>query len=250
MRQLLISTCLLVFMLLPFQSVADTIILKSGKTIQASDCWEEGDLVKCKLYGQIVGYSKSDIAEYRIAPRPIKLITGFRFDIWQSGITIREAIKIAEINNKPFHRSGLLSVNKVFNAKMCRPYANTAIEFYYKDQIFGRLATLNFNFTPTGKRLYSLDVAFSGPRISKNSEFRKQIEALLKEKYGVPVKNSDHIVYKNYDWKINNNATVTMRLGGNNVHVIYTDAKLSKMAENEKLKLVQNKFKKNDKDKF
>lgn len=250
MRQLLIFTCLMLFMLLPFQSAADTVILKSGRTIQVSNCWEAGDLVKCKLYGQIVGYSKSDIAEYRIDPRPIKLITGFRFDIWQSGITIREAIKIAKTNNKPFHRSGLLSVNKVFNPKMCRPYANTATEFYYKDQIFGRLAKLNFNFTPTGKRLYSLDVAFSGPGISKNTEFRKQIEALLKEKYGAPATNSNHIVYKNYDWKINDNATVTMRLGGNNVHVIYTDDRLSKMAENEKLELVRKGFNKNDKGKF
>jgi hypothetical protein len=238
--------------LIPHVALSDTLILKSGKTIQSSSCWEDGDLIKCKLHGQSVGYPRSDVAELRVdAPAPAaKPANGFRFDIWQSGITVNDAIDIAEANDKPFHKHGLISNNKTFNPKMCRPYADTAIQFYYKDQIFGKWATLNFNFTPTSKRLYSLEVAFSGPGISKNSEFRERIEEMLSKKYGNTPRITEHIVFQTYDWTINDNATVTMRLGGNSIHVICADDTLTKKAENEKLEQVRSGFTNTDKEKF
>lgn len=133
---------------------------------------------------------------------------------------------------------------------MCRPYADTATKFYYKDQIFGRWATLTFDFTPTSKRLYSLVVSFSGPGISKKSEFRDQIEGMLRKKYGNDPMITDHTVFQTYDWKINKNASVTMRIGGNSVEVIYIDKPISLFAEDERLKRVRKNFTKNDKEKY
>lgn len=245
-----LSTIGLLLIMIANYSLADTLVLKSGKKIVATKCWEQGDLVKCQLHGQTIGYAKTDIAEVQMDALPAKPVDGFRFDMWNSGITVAEAINVAETNDKAFHASGIISANKSFHPKMCRPYADTATKFCYKDQIFGKWATLNFDFTPTSKRLYCLDVGFFGPGISKQSEFRERIEAMLREKYGKPVSVTDHIVYKTYDWKINSHAMVTMRPGCNSVNVIYRDITLARQAEAEKLDQVRKGFTTNDKGKF
>ena len=252
MRQITFIIMILMSSLVcPHYSGADTIVLKNGRTIDATKCWEDGEIIKCKVYGQIVGYHKNDIAEARLSTKSeTSTADGFKFDIWQSGILVRQAIGIAEVNDIPLHRGGLISVNKTFNPKMCKPYADKATEFYYKDQILGKWATLNFRFTQSSKQLYSLTVAFSGPKISKKSDFRKQVESMLREKYGNPVRVTNHILYKEFDWKINNNAIVTMRPGGNSVHITYRDLKLAGLFEKEKLKYIRSGFTRNDKSKF
>lgn len=40
---------------------ADTIYLKSGKTVRAEKTWEEGDQIKASLFGATIGYDKSDV---------------------------------------------------------------------------------------------------------------------------------------------------------------------------------------------
>ena len=252
MGQIIFMIMILVSSLIsPHPSGADTIVLKSGRTIDATKCWEDGEIIKCNIYGQIVGYHKNDIAEAKLSTKPeIPPADGFKFDIWQSGISVHEAIDVAEVNNIPLHRGGLISVNKTFNPTMCRPYADEAIEFYYKDQILGKWATLTFRFTQSSKRLYSLSVAFSGPGISKKSEFREQVESMLRKKYGKPIRITNHIVYKDFDWSINDNAIVTMRPGGNSVHITYRDLKLTDLCEKEKLNQVRSGFTRNDKSKF
>jgi hypothetical protein len=56
--------------LFPAHIQADTIILKGGRQINATKCWEDGELIKCKQYGAIVGYQKKDIMQ--VAPKPVK----------------------------------------------------------------------------------------------------------------------------------------------------------------------------------
>ena len=164
----------------PQDSGAGTIVLKNGRTVDAAKCWEDGEIIKCKIYGQIVGYHKNDIAEAHLSIKSeIPAANGFKFDIWQSGISVRQAIDIAETNDIPFHRGGLISANKSFNPKMCKPYADKATEFYYKDQILGKWANIHLNFTPVSKQLYSVQIKFVQTGVSKNSEFRQQIEAML-----------------------------------------------------------------------
>ena len=122
MPKLTTLICLTLLILIPHKTTAETVILKNGKTIQSDKCWEDGELIKCKLYGQTIGYSKSDVTEYRSDSKPVPKTQGFQFDIWSSGLSVTEVIDIAEANNKPIHRDGLISSNKVFNPKMCRPY--------------------------------------------------------------------------------------------------------------------------------
>ena len=73
--QIIVMIIILVSSLVcPHRSVADTIILKSGRTIDATKCWEDGEIIKCKIYGQIVGYQKNDIAEAHLSTKPEKLL--------------------------------------------------------------------------------------------------------------------------------------------------------------------------------
>ena len=236
--------------MIPFLGQADTIILKSGRQINATKCWDSGDQIKCKIYGQVIGYQKSDIAEVHMGTIPVKPTKGFRYDIWQSGITVRKAIDIAEANDLPLHRAGLISSNKTFNPKMCRPYSDTATRFGYKEPLFGKMASIIFDFTPKSKKLYSLEIKWLGTGVSIKSEFRQQVESILREKYGKPFKTKDKYVYKEYHWRINGNAIVTMKPMGNAVVVTYQDLNLVKLAESEKLGKIRNGFTKTDKSKF
>lgn len=53
---------------------ADIIYLKGGRKINVGDTWKDGDLIKCKIYGGIVGFEKKDIIkiEKERANEPIK----------------------------------------------------------------------------------------------------------------------------------------------------------------------------------
>ncbi len=71
MRHLIAAISLASLIMFPIHLVADTIVLKSGRKIDATKCWEDGDLVKCKVYGQVIGYHKSDIAEIKMNAAPV-----------------------------------------------------------------------------------------------------------------------------------------------------------------------------------
>ena len=105
-------------------------------------------------------------------------------------------------------------------------------------------------FTPASNRLYAITVSWSGPGISKKSEFREQVEAMLIEKYGQSVKSRSKIVYKLYDFKITNAAIVSMRPGGASIQLQYLDKRLSRLAEEEKSAAVRSGFECGDKGKF
>lgn len=243
---------IIVFLTLTFPlfAKADTVILKSGRKIEASKCWKEAGTIKCNKFGQIIGFSESEVDTVIFDKKVTAPADGFSFDIWKSGLTITEVIGLAEDNDIPLHKAGLISVNKHFNPKMCLPYANTATEFDYNTHLLGRHTKIVLKFTSTSKKLYSIKVSWSGSGISKKSEFRDQVEAMLREKYGRPVRTNNHIVYKTYDFQIDKFSFVTMRPGGNYVLLEYLDNRLVRLAEDEKTANVRNGFNSGDKGKF
>lgn len=219
---------------IPLFARADTLVLKSGRKIEASKCWYEGEIIKCEKFGQIIGFSQSEVDTVTLDKQAAVPVDGFLFDIWKSGITVTDAIDLAQDHDIPLHKAGLISVNEHFDPEMCRPYANTATAFEYMDQLLDRQAKIVLNFTPTSKKLYSIKIGWSGPDISKKSEFRDQIEALLTKKYGKPVKIKEHYIFRTYYFKINKLSFVTMRPGGNYVMLEYLDNRLVRLAEDEK----------------
>ena len=229
---------------------ADTLILKSGRKIEASKCWHEAGMIKCRKLGQIIGFSESEVASVKIDKKVTAHADGFTFDIWKSGLTVAEVIDLARDHDIPLHKAGISSVNKHFKPKLCLPYANSATEFEYNDQLLGRIAKIVLKFTPTSKKLYSIKLVWSGPDIFKISEFRDQIEAMLTKKYGRPIKIKDHIVFKTYDFKINKFSIVTMRPGRNNIMLEYLDHRLVRLSKDEMKAKDRSGFTRGDKGKF
>jgi hypothetical protein len=232
---------------IPFFASADTLVLKSGRKIEASKCWYEGEIIKCEKFGQIIGFSQSEVETVTLDKQAAVPVDGFLFDIWWSGITVAEAIDLAQDHDIPLHKGGIISINKHFNPKVCRPYANTATDFEYNAQLLGRQARIAMKFTPTSKKLFSIRLVWSGPDISKKSEFRDQIEAMLTKKYGRPVKIKEHYIFRTYDFKINKFSFVTMRPGGNYVMLEYLDKRLVRLAEDETKAKVRSGFTSGDK---
>ena len=235
---------------IPFYVEADTLILKSGRKIEASKCWHEAGMIKCRKLGQIIGFSESEVVALTVDKQITVPADGFLYDIWRSGLTVAEVIDLAQDHDIPLHKGGIISINKHFNPKVCRPYANTATEFEYKAQLLGRQARIEMKFTPTSKKLYSIRLVWGGTGISKKSEFRDQVEAMLTKKYGRPVKIKNQIVFKTYDFKINKFSIVTMRPGGNYVMLEYLDKRLVRLAEDETKAKVRSGFTSGDKGKF
>jgi hypothetical protein len=241
---------MLLTLAVPLFALADTVILKSGRKIEASKCWQEAGMIRCRKLGQIIGFSENEVATVTIDKKVTAPSDGFSFDIWKSGLTVAEAIDVAQEHDIPLHKSGIISINKHFNPKMCLPYASSATEFEYNTHLLGRQAKIALKFTPTSKKLYSIKVTWSGPGISKKSEFRDRVEAMLIEKYGRAVKTKNHIVYKTYDFQIDQFSIVTMRPGGNYVLLEYLDKRLVRRAEDEKTAKVRSGFTRDDKGKF
>jgi len=61
MRRLWALIIVPLLLILPLLVGADTIFLKSGRTIDTERAWEEGDQVKCYIGSMLVGFQKSDV---------------------------------------------------------------------------------------------------------------------------------------------------------------------------------------------
>jgi hypothetical protein len=250
MRKGVYAIAVFLMFTVPFFARADTLILKSGRKIEASKCWYEGEIIKCEKFGQIIGFSQSEVDAVILDKQAAAPADGFLFEIWRSGITVAEAIDLAQDHDIPLHKSGIISVNKHFDPKLCLPYADSATEFEYNAQLLDRSARIELKFTPTSKKLYSIRMVWSGPGISKKSVFRDQIEAMLTKKYGEPVRIEDHIIFRTYDFKINKFSIVTMRPGGNYVMLEYLDNRLAQVAEDETTAKVRRDSTGRDKGRF
>ena len=241
-RYLIIILCIL----LPAHTIADTIILKNGKSIKVKKVREEDGLVKGELLGSIIGYPKDQVMRIEVDKndQAIKPDSGFRFDVWRSGIDIYEVMDIAERNDIPIHRDGLISVNKHFNPVVSRKFAETYRKFYYKDQILGKWARVELAFTPTSKNLYSLSINWRGQGVSKSSEFFSEVRSLMTQKYGKNSDTSKQILFHKIFWNINQDAYAMLqgRSGGSQLH--YFDKKYLKLAETESAAIIETQHQK------
>ena len=230
-KYLIIILCVL----LPAYTIADTIILKNGKSIEVKKVWEENGLVKGEFLGSVIGYPKDQVEriEFDKNDQDIKPDSGFRFDVWRSGLNIYEVMDIGERNDIPIHRDGLISVNKHFNPIVSRKYADTYRKFYYKDQILGKWARVNLVFTPKSKKLYSLSINWSGQGMSKNSEFFSEVRSLMTQKYGAPSETAKQIIFHKIFWTINRDAYAMLQGSGGSSKLHYFDKIYLKTAETE-----------------
>ncbi len=171
----------------PTFCIADTIFLKDGRVIQSAAVWEDGDQVKYRKFGAIVGIPKNLVDRIEGDDGGEKAEKdAVKFDIWPLGIHIRQAMDIAELNNIPLHRAGLISINKGFNPAMCRKYMFTDSKFTYKTHLMGYPADITLLFSPVSRHLAHIEIGIY-PRLQEEKEaaYHECME-VLSEKYGKP----------------------------------------------------------------
>jgi len=225
----------LLFLFFPALGTADTIILKNGKSIEVKKVWEEDDLIKGEVFGSVIGYPKDQVERIEIGEngQAINPDSGFIFDVWRSGISIYEFMDIAERNDVPIHRDGLISVNKNFNPIVSRKYAETHREFYYKDQILGKWARVDLVFTPKSKQLYTLSINWSGTGVSNKSDFFSEIQSIMNKKYGKHSDTRKEILFQKIFWDINHDAYAMLQGSSSSSQLHYFDKHYLQIAENE-----------------
>jgi hypothetical protein len=69
---------------------------------------------------------------------------------------VNEAINLAEVNDVPLHKYGIISINKQFHP-LVRKYSD-AIHFYYNTNLLGHFAKVELVFTPVSQWHLSDDI--------------------------------------------------------------------------------------------
>jgi hypothetical protein len=220
--------------LIPGISSADMIVFKDGRKMSVEKAWVEEGEVKAKVYGGIVGYPKGSVERIEEEPPSARLTEGaFKFDKWISGMSIEEAMQVAESQDVPLHKEGLITAGKHFNPNVSRKYAKTATRFYYKDNLLGKWSTVTLSFSPVSKLLWSVGIKWSVSGKAATSELRNDMESLLSEKYGKPKASGRDLFYETISWKISEISVVSMKVGAGSVNVSYVDKKIEAMKANE-----------------
>jgi len=166
---------------------AATIVLKDGNRIETERYWEEGALLKYEKNGITVGLPLERVE--RIEDSPVlkdDKIIDFGFDHWKIGTTIGDVMDVAERNDIPLRRDGLVSINKHFIAKLCRPYIQTHSKFEYQQIILGYPVKVLLTFTPESRRLALIVVRFNANPNKPGRKPDDDVLKLLQQKYGNP----------------------------------------------------------------
>ncbi len=167
-------------------SNADTIVLKDGNKIEVDHAWKEGDLIKGKKPYGFVSFPQ-DTVETVIYEKETPN-DSFEFDIWQAGISIEKAFKIAEKNEIPLAKIGSPSMGNKFNTRIYKDI-NKYNAFHYHTNLMDRHADVSLCFTPTSRVLHKVIVSLSVVG-AKAKEFKEEVLNMLKSKYGDKLKYS------------------------------------------------------------
>lgn len=242
-RMICFSLLFFTVLILSPDSYADKIILKNGMEINSDRVWEENGMIKAIVYGKTAAYPKSSVLHIFIEEKEKINTDSFQYDLWYGGMRIEDVMEIAERNNIPVCRQGLISANKNFDPKLSRKYMYSATEFEYSEKLLGKNAKILFCFTPTSRILYKLEVHFFGNDISRKSDFRYEVQDILIRKYGSPRNTKNEIMYEILMWDINGKFFVTMRSGINSVIIQYSDVRFDKIKQQEDEKINSAKMK-------
>ncbi len=238
---------IIIILFTPIFCLSDTLYLKDGRTIQAETVWEEEGYYMYTAYGATVGISKEKVKSIKYSK---ETRDSFQFDKWPFGITVNQAIDIAQNNDVPLHRSGIISMNKHFHP-MVRKQANTT-HFYYNTNLLGHFSKVELFFTPISKKLHSVFVQWSNQQ-TKDPKLTNEIISLISEKYGRPPGKHKKLFNSSLDWIAENKNQIEMQIMSTSIILKYlhTDFRQIDYEETESLKIQKIKAgAKKDKDKF
>jgi hypothetical protein len=238
-----LTAAVLMVVIMSSQAQADTIHLKSGKSIQFQKTWEEDGQVKGLRDGVAIGFPKETVerVEKDEIARPDSQ-GGFTFDMWNSGIHLSEVLDVAARHDIPLRPQGILTVDKHFNRKLLEDHLTTRHFFEYRSELFGKWATVYLSFTPQSRLLSTVKVHFYGSSISRQSTFRQDLQKVLINQHGRPLRTapSGPLIESVY-WRKGERTSVELRAGSGFVEVIYKDFEVVRTGQMEQFDIDQKR---------
>jgi len=167
------------------------------------------------------------------------LSSAFTFDIWESKITLDEAIQIAESNDIPLHKDGSISINKKFDIRFLylKKYPNNRV-FSYSTTLLNKRANVMLYFTKHSKELYSVKIRWG----MYTKDFMNTLYQLLDKKYGqkkvvIPSNIGELILYKTRQWQPDKNTLVQNKTSIGTTDLTYYDIEETHKEEEERKKI-------------
>jgi len=164
------------------------------------------------------------------------IASAFNFDIWESKITLKEAIQIAKKNNIPLHKDSLFSGKKGFYAPnlFLKKYPNNRV-FRYSTKLLNENASIFLYFTKKSKKLYKIKIQWG----KSNKEFINTIYKLMDKKYGkrkisIPKNIGDYILNTSRQWNPNKETIIQTKKSIGTITLFYYDVKESHNEEQER----------------
>jgi hypothetical protein len=222
--------------LLPLKIAADTIVLKSGRTVEVDMAWIEDGQVKGVLSGAVVTYPQSAV-ERVDRPRNEKASVaddgGFQFGVWASGMSVENARQLAGEHTLELLPGRLPASEGALVTLPGKEAAGRGTALHYRELLLEKAAEIEMQFTPVSERLYGLTVRWTGSDLGAESEFFKTVYSNLAQKYGRPDQKESKLLSIAYRWKIEKRCWVDLESGDNAIEIRYVDTKFEKSAEAE-----------------
>jgi hypothetical protein len=167
------------------------------------------------------------------------IASAFTFDVWESKISLDEAIQIAKTNNLPLCKDGAINAGKEFKESCLylEKYPNNRV-FRYTTTLLNQKAIVDLYFTKNSKKLYNLKVRW----MKRNKEFVDTVYTLLDKKYGkretvISSNIGDFILSKIRQWKPNDETIIQTKTSMAGTELNYYDVEESHKEDEERKKI-------------
>jgi len=156
----------------------------------------------------------------------ISTLSAFTFDKWKSGDTFKNVLYIAQSNDVPLAKDGLIHSEKHFRWHLLKNKKQYRT-FYYYDNIFGERAKVLLTFTSKSNELYKITIKWN--LIGKGTEeFKETLFTILDKKYNkgkmqINTNLGQNIFFKFREWNYNNKTIINARTSRHNIDLTYLD---------------------------
>jgi len=173
------------------------------------------------------------------------LVSAFSFDVWDSKITLKEAIQIAQKNNIPLHKDGVFSGKKGFYAPnlYLKKYPNNRL-FRYHTKLLNENASVFLYFTKKSKKLYKIKIRWG----KSDKAFLSTIYEIMDKKYGkrkisMPQNVGDYIFNTSRQWQPDKETIIQIKKSIGLITLFYYDIEETHNEEQEQKEIKLEKKK-------
>jgi hypothetical protein len=177
----------------------------------------------------------------------------FRFDQWESGMSLEEVVRIARKenivmyeNSSALTQKGIDPVARMFLNREVNPkYMEDTDRVSYGISLLKKWATVTLVFTPTSRRLASVILTWSEYSIDGLKErrfdpdFVADVRQTIEKKYGkaVEIQEPDDGMTlfrtRSCCWKIGGTDTISMTTDYKSLRLVYNNRTITELAEKE-----------------